>query len=269
MTPHSGRRSGRYLAGLGVEVRTGERLAWLDAGPSLRVGLGTGAEIDVAGLVIATDPYATRELLLSSGVGDPAWRERVGALSTAPPFGVWRGWLDRRVSADRSAFLGTSGFGPLDNITVLERFEEGARRWSAAHDGSVVELHAYALPEPVEPAQVQARLQSELSRIYPELAGFQAREQEWVLAQDCPLASTAPWRDRLTVDSPDPRVVLAGDGIRCDYPVALMERAATTGFLAANRLLASSGLAGHDLWTVPMAGRHKISAPLHRLVVRS
>jgi hypothetical protein len=31
--------------------------------------------------------------------------------------------------------------------------------------------------------------------------------------------------------------VLAGDGIRCDFLVALMERAATTGLLAANQLL--------------------------------
>jgi hypothetical protein len=41
----------------------------------------------------------------------------------------------------------------------------------------------------------------------------------------------------LTVDTPHPRIVLAGDGICCDFPVALMERAAMTGFLAANQLL--------------------------------
>ena len=75
------------------------------------------------------------------------WRERVAATCNAPPFAVWRLWLDRPVAPDRAAFLGTSGFGPLDNISVLERFEEGARRWSAAHGGSVVELHAYALVE--------------------------------------------------------------------------------------------------------------------------
>ena len=62
-----------------------------------------------------------------------------------------------------------------------------------------------------------------------------------------PLAAAA---DRAT---PHPRIVLAGDGIRCDFPVALMERAATTGFLAANQLLGGYGLAGHDLWTVPCA----------------
>ena len=40
-----------------------------------------------------------------------------------------------------------------------------------------------------------------------------------------------PWPRRIRA------VVLAGDGIRIDLPVALMERAATTGWSAANRLL--------------------------------
>ena len=62
--------------------------------------------------------------------------------------------------------------------------------------------------------------------------------------------------------------MLAGDGIRCDYPVALMERAATTGFLAANQLLAGWGLAGHDLWTVPTSTRHPELVRARRLLAR-
>jgi isorenieratene synthase len=49
--------------------------------------------------------------------------------------------------------------------------------------------------------------------------------------------------------------VLAGDGIRVDLPVALMERAATTGWIAANKLLEHFGVAGHPLHTVPNRGR--------------
>ena len=60
--------------------------------------------------------------------------------------------------------------------------------------------------------------------------------------------------------TPHLRIVLAGDGIRCDFPVALMERAATTGFLAANQLLSNYGLAGHDLWTVPIRSRYRLAA---------
>jgi carotenoid phi-ring synthase / carotenoid chi-ring synthase len=85
---------------------------------------------------------------------------------------------------------------------------------------------------------------------------------------DCPLLSTDPWEQRPTVDTPNPRIVLAGDGIRCDFPVALTERAATTGFLAANQLLHMYGLAGHDLWTVPVRSRDRLAAPMHRLLAR-
>ncbi|MEK8145879.1 hypothetical protein NKH18_45650 [Streptomyces sp. M10(2022)] len=61
--------------------------------------------------------------------------------------------------------------------------------------------------------------------------------------------------------TPHPWLTLAGDAIRCDLPVALMERAATTGFLAANALLADRGVRGQVLWTVP--GR---AVPLLRAV---
>jgi carotenoid phi-ring synthase / carotenoid chi-ring synthase len=50
-----------------------------------------------------------------------------------------------------------------------------------------------------------------------------------------------------------------------DLPVALMERAATTGWSAANRLLSSWGIAGHELYTVPTRGR---SALLRRMAER-
>ena len=78
--------------------------------------------------------------------------------------------MARSAGCTRSPFfLGTSGFGPLDNISVLERFEEGAERWAAAHGGSVVELHAYALTEVPDESALKARLLAELRRIYPEL----------------------------------------------------------------------------------------------------
>ncbi|MFC7740058.1 hypothetical protein ACFQXA_02495 [Nocardiopsis composta] len=60
----------------------------------------------------------------------------------------------------------------------------------------------------------------------------------------------------------DPFVVVAGDHVRVDLPVALMERAATSGLMAANLLLAHWGLPGHRLWTVPRRGRW---APLRAL----
>ncbi len=142
---------------------------------------------------------------------------------------------------------------------MLERFEAGAAKWARASGGSVLELHAYALAEPVDEGVLRDRLRAELTRICPETRDAAVVAEEWLVRADCPLVSTEPWQLRPGVVTPYPQLVLAGDGIRCDYPVALMERAATTGFLAANALLGGWGLAGHDLWTVPMAGRHAVT----------
>src|SRR5215207_8854409 len=83
------------------------------------------------------------------------WRDGVAGMRNAPPFAVWRLWLGRPVRADRAPFLGTSAFGALDHVSVVERFEAAAATWSKQHGGSVVELHAYALPEAVSEPEVQ------------------------------------------------------------------------------------------------------------------
>ncbi|WP_375426358.1 FAD-dependent oxidoreductase [uncultured Friedmanniella sp.] len=259
---------GRYLYGLGVQVRTSETVESVSEGIDgrLSVALGSGEQGSYAGVVVATDPWTTRRLVAGSGLVAGPDADRVAATRNAPPFAVWRLWLDRRAAAERSPFLGTSGFGPLDNVSLLERFEDGARRWSEATGGSVVELHAYALTGEVDVAGVQAELLYQLHVLYPELTDAGITADEWLLTEDCPLAGTAPWQLRPEVTTADPRLVLAGDGIRCDYPVALMERAATTGLLAANALLAREGVAGHDLWTVPMRSRHAVAGRLRRLL---
>ncbi len=261
---------GRYLAGLGVEVQTSQTVTRLaGAGDDVEVTLGSGEQRRVSGVVLATDLGTTRGLVAGSELFDREYSDRVGATRSAPPFAVWRIWLDRRVDGERSPFLGTSGFGPLDNVSVLERFEDGARRWSEATGGSVVELHAYALETPYGDDEVKAELLHQLHVLYPETVSASVVAEEWLVSEDCPLAGTAPWVLRPEVATPDLRVVLAGDGVRCDYPVALMERAATTGWLAANTLLAREGVAGHDLWTVPMRSRHPVAGTARRFLTRS
>jgi carotenoid phi-ring synthase / carotenoid chi-ring synthase len=192
----------RYLDRLGADVRTAEAVAWVDANHELlRISLGSGAEIEADALVLATDPATLRRLAVESALSDEVWRERVAATCNAPPLVVWRLWLDRPVAADRAAFLGTSGFGPLDKISVLERFEEGAEFWAAAHGGSVVELHGYALTEPPDESALKARLLAELRRIYPELEPSIVAE-EWLVNDDCRLWGSDPWEQRPTVRAP-------------------------------------------------------------------
>jgi isorenieratene synthase len=262
----------RYLTALGVEVMLGQSVTELDAADpgNIRVALDRGTTLTTDAVVVATDLRTARGLAESAtGLDDPDWLARLAETRDAPRFAVWRLWLDRRVNPDRPAFLGTSGYGPLDNVTVLERFERGARRWSDEQGGSVVEVHAYALPPDSDEADVRRELRDQLVRVYPETAAAAVLADEWLVEDDCPLVGTGPWLRRPEVSTPDPRIVLAGDGIRCNYPVALMERAATTGFLAANQLLGGWDLAGHDLWTVPMQSRHLVAGRARRLLNRA
>lgn len=263
---------GRYLQGLEVDVRLGERVGSLDRHEKgvWRVR-AEGSEVSQVAdaVVLATDPRATRALVADLPAGSGAqedWHRRVRAGRNAPPFAVLRLWLDGLVDPTREAFLGTSGFDLLDNVTVLERFEDGAARWSAEHGGSVVELHAYAAdpgrdpdlagdsPHGLDLDRLRERLLTALHDVYPETAGLGVDHEELLVEDDCALVGTGPWRERLTVDTPYPGLALAGDGLRVDWPIALMERAAVTGVLAANGLLEGWGVRGEDIWTVPLEG---------------
>jgi isorenieratene synthase len=119
----------------------------------------------------------------------------------------------------------------------------------------VVELHAYSVTAP--DTEVRAALLARMRELYPETAGATIVDERLLRRRDCPRFAPGDFAGRPTVTTPDPRIKLAGDGIRVDLPVALMERAATTGWLAANELLTGFGVAGHDLYTVPTRARSR------------
>ncbi|MEV6113851.1 NAD(P)/FAD-dependent oxidoreductase [Streptomyces sp. NPDC052109] len=246
-----------YLAGHHVELRTGTAVEHIAPAPS--TGLVVACDRDERhhdGVVLALDSAGLRSLVVRcENLGDAPWRERIGRLRTAPPFLVSRLWLDRPVAPDRPGFLGTSGFGTLDNISVLERYEDQAARWSARTGGSVVELHAYAVPPGSARDVEQKRLLDQLHRIYPETSTATVLDARHEWHDDCPLFPVGGYGDRPPVRTPHARVVVAGDMVRTGLPVALMERAATSGFLAANALLERWGVRGQTLWTVPDRGR--------------
>ncbi|WP_447035162.1 FAD-dependent oxidoreductase [Streptomyces sp. DSM 118878] len=246
-----------YLTGHGADIRTGQGVRSVRPDPrgGLRVSTPDGGRRHDA-VVLALDTGGLRHVVARSpDLCDERWRARVMRLRTAPPFLVSRLWLDRPVASGRPGFLGTSGYGPLDNVSVLERWEGEAARWARRTGGSVLELHAYAVDAGADKAAEQERLLGRLREVYPETrdAAIVDERHEW--RADCPLFAVGGHRDRPGVRTSDPAVTVAGDLVRTDLPVALMERAATTGFLAANALLARWGIQGQTLWTVPAKGR--------------
>ncbi|WP_374022278.1 FAD-dependent oxidoreductase [Mycobacterium sp. HNNTM2301] len=244
----------RYLEGRGVRFRLGTSASRIEtqSAESFRVRTDSGDHLDADAVVLATDVAGLQRVVgASTGLATGHWRAQIARLRTAPPFAVHRLWLDRPVAAQRPAFLGTAGHEPLDNISVLERYERQAAEWSRAHHGSVVELHSYAL----DAAPSRAAALRQLRKVYPETAAAQIVCERLLHRSDCPLFAPGSYADRPEVVTPQPGLLLAGDAVRVDLPVALMERAATTGWCAANHLLRGWGLAGHPLVTVPSRGR--------------
>lgn len=259
---------GEYLIEQGVQFRTGVSATSVGTGgpKRLRVLDSTGATIDADGVVLATDVGGLRRIVADSpGLGDAHWRGQVAALRTAPPFVVQRLWLDRPVDADRPAFLGTGGLEPVDNISVVSNYERQAAEWARAHGGSVVEVHSYSVVEEPPFDGLRERMLARLHQLYPETARAGIVAERVLFRDDCPLFWPGAYAERPTVNTPVEGLMLAGDGIRIDLPVALMERAATTGWTAANRLLAGWGISGHTLHTVPVQGRSPV---LRRLATR-
>ena len=259
---------GDYLRAQGVAFHTGVTVSSITRGGAKKFGVHTddGTVIDADGVVLAVDPGGLQQIVRDSPeLGDEAWRQRVAAMEVAPPFVVQRLWLDRPVDPGRPAFLGTGGLEPVDNISVVSNYERQAADWARAHGGSVVEVHSYSVMEPPPFEGLREKMLSRLHQIYPETARAGIVSERILFKQDCPLFSPGSHAGRPTVDTPVPGLMLAGDGIRIDLPVALMERAATTGFTAANRLLAGWGVNGHTLYTVPVQGRSPV---LRRLAER-
>ncbi|WP_331283985.1 FAD-dependent oxidoreductase [Streptomyces sp. H39-S7] len=247
----------RYLGTLGVEIRTGTAVGEVLPADEERMTVVTdtaGEPYD--GVVLALDTGGLRTVVgASPELVDSAWRERIARLRTAPPFLVSRLWLSRPVAGDRPGFLGTSGYDGLDNVSVLDRWEGEAHRWALRTGGSVVELHAYAVDPAGQRGQVEQRLVRQLREVYPETADAEIIDARHEWRADCPLFTVGGYQDRPGVRTTDARVVVAGDLVRTGLPVALMERAATSGFLAANALLERWGVRGETLWTVPRRGR--------------
>ena len=249
----------RYLLRHGADIRTGvaaTNITTDDAGRFLVTGESFDA-LRVDGVVLATEVPALQRIVSDSpGLGDAQWRSAVADLGTAAPFLVRRLWLDRPVRSERPAFLGTGGLPPLDNISVLERYEREAAEWADQHGGSVVELHAYSISE--DSPEVRKALDSRLYELFPETADARVVHEIALCRNDCPRLAPGDFAGRPGVRTPQDGLVLAGDGIRIDLPVALMERAATTGVFAANTLLERFGVRGHDIFTVPVRGRSAV-----------
>jgi carotenoid phi-ring synthase / carotenoid chi-ring synthase len=246
----------RHLEERGAQVRTGSPVRSVTAEDGrFQVHTADGDDHTADGVVLALPVPALREVVAgSAALGSPEWRAQVASLEVTLPFAVWRLWLDRPCQPDRHPFAGTTGVGLLDNISVYEKLEDESRAWAERHGGSVIELHAYGVPEGLGEPAIRRDLLAGLHALYPETRPARVVEERFLLRQDCPGFAPSSHARRPGVDTPVPGLALAGDFVRMPFPSALMERATASGFMAANRLLAAWGVRGETLWSVPTRG---------------
>jgi isorenieratene synthase len=118
----------------------------------------------------------------------------------------------------------------------------------------VVELHAYALRDPVDEQDLKADLRAGLHAIYPEFQSARVLEERFLLRSDCPSFFPGGYQRRPTVATPWPGLALAGDFVKLALPSALMERAVASGFLAASTVLSRYDVRPEPLWSVAPRG---------------
>ncbi|MDP2313119.1 MAG: FAD-dependent oxidoreductase [Pseudomonadota bacterium] len=207
--------------------------------------------------VVACEVRGLKKLMAASQyVGSAALAVQVAALGESDPYVVLRVWLDKPVRADRSAFATTSRFKYVDSIAVYSHYQEPFVAWAARTGGAVVELHAYAIaPEEMAALDViQAAMCTEMTRIYPELAGATILHHEVQLQDDFSRFAPGDWTMRPTTVTSIPNLLLAGDHVKLDVVAHLMEAACVSGRLAANAILSAEGLREVRIPTVDPKG---------------
>ncbi len=254
-----------YLERRGAAVGTGAAARAVSPDPDSRwrIELAGDAPLRTRHLVLALDPGGLRALLAASpelAAAAPDLAARVDGLAIAPPFAVTRLWLDRDVGAERATFNAVSREPTLDSITVYSRLESPSAAWAASTGGSVVELHSYACAAPDADAAT-ARMRAELAALWPETADALVVHQQQRLEATAPTFPPGSAASRPTVLGAAAGLRLAGDFVRTPFLTGLMERAAASGVLAANDVLAEVGAGPEEIRGIPQRGLFARSRP--------
>jgi isorenieratene synthase len=207
--------------------------------------------------VLATDVPGTQHLFnLMTGEVDPVLKENVSKLAIADPFAVARFWFDKDFDWEHSNFASLSGYALTDSITLYHRIQQQFIDWSERTGGSVVELHAYCYKEKEFPTQetLLSTFEQELYEIVPSLSSANLLHRELVNQKNFSGYPPNSYQDRPTTQTTMTNLLFAGDWVKMPFPCGLMERAVSSGLLAANGICHQESLQRRDLLTVMPEG---------------
>ncbi|WP_017297874.1 FAD-dependent oxidoreductase [Nodosilinea nodulosa] len=245
------------LAAFKVLQRAGDRLQLITASAAT----STAHDLTANYYVMAADIPGTKALFaLSVGEVDPTLVAQVDQLRVADPFAVGRFWLDRDFDWQHSWFTSLSGYRLTDSITLYHRIQDDYIAWSDRTGGSVVELHAYCYKEKDFPTQADIldTFEAELYDIVPELKGATVLHRQLVNQKNFAGFPPGSFANRPQTTTPAANLLFAGDWVRMPFPCGLMERAVSSGLLAANAILQREGVQRRPILSVNPEGVLKI-----------
>lgn len=245
----------RNLSAFKVLDRQGDRLQLMAANPSSE---GSTAETLIADYyVMAADIPGIKALFaLSSGTVEPTVATQVEQLQVADPFAVARFWLDRDFDWEHSWFTTLSGYRLTDSITLYHRIQDDYIDWAERTGGSVVELHAYCYDDRTFPTQAEIldTFEAELYAIVPTLQGATVLHRQLVNQKNFAGFPPGSFANRPQTATGAPNLLFAGDWVRMPFPCSLMERAVSSGLLAANAILQQEGVQRRPLLSINPEG---------------
>jgi len=190
-------------------------------------------------VILAVNSLAAERLLMSSPATQPdaARLKFPGAVRSV----VVRIWFSKSPKTGCDSGMFTGDF-MLDNFFWLDRLYAEFRAWRENTGGSVIETHIYGSESLLEQPDHNLLILSvdEVQRAFPELRGAFVHGSIRRNSRTHTRLEVPTWRS-LFVETPWPGISACGDWIGFETPSLWMERAATTGVAAANRILNDRG----------------------------
>ncbi|MDJ0843917.1 FAD-dependent oxidoreductase [Crocosphaera sp.] len=203
--------------------------------------------------VIATNVPGIQDLWTKiDGNNSESLTQKIEELAVADPFAVARFWFDEDFEWKHSNFTSLSGYKLIDSIALYHRLQTQFIEWSKSTGGSVVELHAYCYKEKDFPTQdiLLQTFEQELYKIVPQLSQANVLHRELVNQKNFSGYPPNSYQNRPETVTEIDNLFLAGDWVKMPFPCGLMERAVSSGLLAANAILEKEGLQRRTLLTV-------------------
>ncbi|ACB51583.1 putative amine oxidase [Crocosphaera subtropica ATCC 51142] len=203
--------------------------------------------------VMATDVPGIKQLWTRiEGDNNETLTQKIEQLAIADPFAVARFWFDQDFDWEYSNFTSLSGYKLTDSITLYHRIQNQFIDWAKKTGGSVVELHAYCYKEKDFPTQeiLLQTFEEELYTIVPKLSQATLLHKELVNQKNFSGYPPNSHKNRPETVTEIDNLFFAGDWVKMPFPCGLMERAVSSGLLAANAILEKEGLQRRTLLTV-------------------